>query len=260
VEATLPDIGQTCRCPSWSLILKKPTTTDSIDRAEGTRILSTRGWLSQMPPDFQQAVLSRCKWRSFEASSLVYHSGADDADLFGIVHGTVDFSTPFSAVDAPIVHVERAGFWFGAGPILSGLPRRMTASTRTSALLAQVTGQALEAMLATQPEWWRHLATLALDYGDRAANIAADLMIRDSDRRCVAVLLRVCGARFSDPPAGEPADVALTQEELAAMSNVSRNTLGELLRKLAEGGLIELGYRSIVLRQPASLRRIVNAA
>ena len=241
------------------MILAGMTAMDTANRAECIRVLCSRGWLSAVPRDFQQSILSRCKWRSFEAGSLVYHGGADDADVFGIVRGTVDFSTPFSTVDAPIVHVERAGFWFGVGPILSGLPRRVTATARGPALLAQVNVSSIKEMLVARPEWWRHLASLALDYGDSAANIAADLMIRDSTRRCVAVLLRVCGARFSDPPAGEPADAVLSQEELAAMANVSRNTLGEVLRKLQERGLIELGYRAIVVRRPAALRKIVNA-
>jgi DNA-binding FadR family transcriptional regulator len=53
--------------------------------------------------------------------------------------------------------------------------------------------------------------------------------------------------------------VALTQEELAAMATVSRNTLCEVLRSLQEGGLTELGYPTILVRRPASLRKIVNA-
>jgi CRP-like cAMP-binding protein len=42
-----------------------------------------------------------------------------------------------------------------------------------------------------------------------------------------------------------PQEVPLTQAELAAMSNVSRNTLGTILRSLQDAGLISIGYGKI---------------
>jgi hypothetical protein len=42
------------------------------------------------------------------------------------------------------------------------------------------------------------------------------------------------------------------------MANLSRHTSGEILRELEADGLITLGYRSIALRDPASLRAIIN--
>jgi CRP-like cAMP-binding protein len=114
-------------------------------------------------------------------------------------------------------------------------------------------------MLSKRPHWWRHLGVLAFENGNIAANAAADLKIRDSKRRCIAALLRLSGCRFSDPAEETPIEVMLTQEELAAMANMSRNNIGEVLRKLAERRLIELGYRTIIVRAPAALRAIIDS-
>jgi CRP-like cAMP-binding protein len=239
--------------------LKKSSDVhDTKSLAEAARVLTSRGWLSTTPTDFQRAFLACCKLRSCAAGSPVFHGGADDADMHGIVSGVVDVSTRFSTIDVPIAHIFRAGSWLGSGPILSGQPRRVSATARTPTMLAQAPHDTLKTLLAARPEWWRHIACLALEYGDIAANTAADLMIRDSPRRCVAVLLRLCGARFADGPDAGSVDVPVAQEELAAMANVSRNTLGTVLRELERSRWIAIGYRSISVLEPGALRRLVD--
>jgi len=53
---------------------------------------------------------------------------------------------------------------------------------------------------------------------------------------------------------GPPQEIPLTQAELAAISNVSRNTLGTILRGLQDAGLISIGYGKIRPQQPEKLR------
>ena len=112
----------------------------------------------------------------------------------------------------------------------------------------------LHGLLKKHPEWWRHLAVAIGEYGDIAANAPSDLMIPENERRVVAVLLRLCDCRFPPPYGGPPQEVPLTQAELAAMSNVPRNTLGTILRSLQDAGLISIGYGKIRPLQPERLR------
>ena len=75
----------------------------------------------------------------------------------------------------------------------------------------------------------------------------------------LSTLLRLAGCRYADPPAGLQPEVRLSQADLAAMAVMSRNTFNGIVGELVEKGLVELGYRSIRLRQPAALRAIVSA-
>ena len=160
--------------------------------------------------------------------------------------------------DTPIMHFARAVFWLGYVPILSGRPRRIAASAKSPVWLARVPQAAVEALLVERPEWWRHFQQLSIVYGDIAVTVAADLLIRDSDRRSAAVLLRLGGRRFAGPGDKEPVEIAVTQTELAGAANLSRNSLGTTLQRLAARGLIEQGYRAIVVRAPAALRAFVD--
>ena len=73
------------------------------------------------------------------------------------------------------------------------------------------------------------------------------------------MLLRLCDCRFPPPYGGPPQEVPLTQAEFAATSNVSRNTLGTLLRSLQDAGLVLIGYGKIRPLQSEKLRALVEA-
>jgi CRP-like cAMP-binding protein len=95
-------------------------------------------------------------------------------------------------------------------------------------------------------------------YGDIALDIAADLAIRDSERRCAAVLLRLSGHSLAAAASAEPADVSITQDDLAGAACLARSTVRIMLGRLAARGLIEQGDRGIVVRAPAALRAFVD--
>jgi len=53
-------------------------------------------------------------------------------------------------------------------------------------------------------------------------------------------------------------NVPIMQDELAAAANLSRNTAGALLKRMAGRGLIELGYRAKIVCHPFALRAFVE--
>jgi len=99
---------------------------------------------------------------------------------------------------------------------------------------------------------------LSIIYGEVSQTIAADLLIRDSERRCAAVLLRLGGLRLAALDDTEPVEVSITQSELAGAVNLSLNSVGTMLHRLKARGLIEPGYRGLTIRSPAALRAFVD--
>jgi len=215
------------------------------------------GWFDRAPREFQYAVMRLASRRELPRGALVYRGGDVDAGLYGIVSGCVEFTSRFSVPDSPIFYISHAGTWFGVGPLVSGQPRRVSATARTECTVLHVPAVALLKVLADRPVWWREIAASAIEYGDVASVVYTDIQIPESRRRCIAVLLSACGCRFPGGPSDAPLDAHLTQSELAAMANVSRNTLGTILRDLQDRDLVRLGYGSIMPLAPATLREIV---
>jgi CRP/FNR family cyclic AMP-dependent transcriptional regulator len=229
-----------------------------MDREEGMDVLSRGGWLSGAPAEFRNAVLSRCRWERLEADALIQHGGEEQGELIGLADGVIAMRTILGRADTPIMHFARPVLWIGHGPIILGRQRVTEAIARSPVWLARVPQTKIRQLLDERPEWWRHFNRIAALISDMALNVAADLLIRDSERRCAAVLLRLAGRRFIDPGNPEPADVSLTQDELAGAANMSRTSVRTMLSRLAARGLIEQGYRGVTVREPAALRAFVD--
>ena len=116
-------------------------------------------------------------------------------------------------------------FWLSFSRVISQRrSNRVEASAKTTVWLARASQAAVRKLLDDHPGWWRYMLQPTLFYGDIALDIAADLLIADSERRCAAVLLRLSARRFADSDDPEPVDVSITQEDLAGAANLSRSS------------------------------------
>lgn len=221
--------------------------------AEGREVMSATGWLSQMPEPFREALLSSAIWRLATPGQEFVRAGDPEGGLFGIVRGTAEMSLPLGHPDARLLHLGGPGFWGGYGPLI-GHPRAVSLTARGDVLWALIPRHMLLRILGEQPGWWLHIAQLADLNLQLAMEIVADLTRQDSRLRAIAVLLRLAGCRFAG---GEPAEVRISQVDVAAVSVMSRNTFNGIIGDLARDGLAEVGYRAILLPNPERLRRML---
>jgi CRP/FNR family transcriptional regulator, cyclic AMP receptor protein len=230
-----------------------------MDAKTGARVLSEHGWLSRTPAPFRDAILKSCQWRHYAAGESLFVAGDPPGGLFGVAEGSVGGATALGPAETATMHIGQPGFWTGEGPIITGGdPRRITVFAVTPAFIATVPLAELKAILAAHPEWWQHIAQLAQATNDFVGSALADSMIRDADCRCAAILLRLCDCRFIDNPFQVEREVMITQEELAAMANLSRGSVSSILRRLAKRKLIEIRYRSIVVTDTRNLRQSIE--
>ncbi len=229
-----------------------------MDREEGMDVLRRGAWLRDTPADFRDGILSLCRWERLDAGALIQTGSNEDGEMSGLASGIIELRSVIGRPDMPIMHFARPVFWLNFTRIISRhRSNRVEATAKTTVWLARAPQPAVRKLLKVRPEWWQCFLQPALFYGDIALDIAADLIIRDSERRCAAVLLRLTGRRFADPEDLEPVDVSITQDDLAGAANLSRSSVRTMLGRLAERGLIEQGYGGIVVRAPAALRAFV---
>lgn len=223
-----------------------------------TEVLAQHGWLSTTPAAFTDAILAHCRWRQVEAGAAIQHAGEIGGAIIGLARGTISITTSLGAPDSPVLHIGHPGQWFGFVPLFSAIARPNSIVARSDAVLASLSQSELERLLSNHPDWWRHVGALGIHYGNIAINTAADLMIRDSKRRCAASLLRMADCRFVDRGGQSTIEAPLSQDELAALSNLSRTSISTILHGLVTDGLITLGYRSVTLHDTARLRTLVD--
>ncbi len=228
-----------------------------MNREDGLRVLARGGWLLETPPEFRDNLLPLGGWQRIEEGSHITLGGEEEEDLIGLASGTVAFTTTHGLPDTPIMHMASAPFWMGYGPLLHGTRRVVNAQARTPAWIATFPKSKVIPLLESRPGWWRPFMKLMAIYGDVMSLTAADLLIPKSDLRLAAILLRFGGARHAATASAEPIRVPVTQEELAAASNMSRNSTGAILRRFTAMGLVETGYGSIDILDPVALRMLM---
>ena len=225
---------------------------------EANDVMGRLGWLSQTPKEFRKTVLHRCRLLNFQKGEPIYQLNDPPGGLYGLVSGAVRVSLAPQERGPYIAHIMHPGNWYGLAAAVGRQPRTiaLTAARQSQLLLLPMTE--LEKIVATDPGAWRHFLALAIMNSNIAISAVDDLLIRSPPKRCVAVLLRLSGLRNASQDRILPCEVEIRQEELAHLSNLSRNATGTILRSLAKRGLLELDYRHIRIFDPQALRTILQ--
>ena len=219
-----------------------------------------RGWFADCHPRFRREFLALARSKFYAAGSVIYQADEIGRDVFGVSSGVVTLQSKLTHPDAVLVHMLRPGEWFGTVPVVLERGRRVTAVARTDANLLRVPGDELRALFRRHPEWLAELGRDAVYNMDLAMQTAADLLIRDASARCAAVLLRLAGRRWvSGPDADLPSEIPASQNELAMLCNLSRNTFSRVVREFSSRSLVTVNYRSLTVNDPAELREVADA-
>ena len=226
--------------------------TPSLGAAALLRSARERGQML----DFAEALLARSRWRHHAPGEPIVRAGDIDGGIHGLADGSLSVTTSLGPPDVQLTHIIHCGIWFGHMPITSRAPRSLTVVARTPAYVAHVEQAALTALLAAEPRFWQGMAQHFAEGFNIAMNNASDLTIRDSMRRLAATLLRVIDVRFAEP--GGPVSTVISQDEIAAMANLSRTTANQLLGELELDGLVQRGYNRVTLTDTKTLRAIVD--
>lgn len=225
--------------------------------AQGRELVLRCGWLANAPAAFQEAMLGLAIWRTAERGDEFIHAGDGEGGMWAFVRGSAEVALGIPHPDTRIVQLIHGVFWSGYRPLL-GRPRIVSIVARSNVLWCLVPQRALERLLAEEPRWWRMIAEEADRQTDIALGAWADLTRQDSTQRAIAVMLRIAGCRHGGPLEGIRAELHMSQQDVAGLAVMSRNTLGGICADLERRGLIEVGYRSVTLKEPAQLRAMIQ--
>jgi len=220
--------------------------------------LARHGWLSFTPPDFRKNVLARIQTREFRKGEAIYRAGDPPGGLWVLLDGAVEIELPPPDTAPHFVHLAAPGFWFGEWPLIWDKPRRLTVIATLPSTLATFPLVECRAMLEAEPSAWRWIALLSTMSSDLAAGIVADLLLRDPEKRTAAVLLRVAGVRSNVFVAPEPSPINLSQERLAHLVNLSRNSIIPILHEFVRRGFIDVKYGYIAILDVKGLSATIS--
>ncbi|MXO60342.1 helix-turn-helix domain-containing protein [Altererythrobacter salegens] len=220
-------------------------------------LLHPQSWLSDQPDAFAAALHEIGVTKDLSAGTPLYMS-EETGGIFGILQGCIEIDIAFACSPLSALHFAYPGYFLGTRPFTTGVGYAVSTKARLDSQVVEFRLQDLHVLVAKNPEWWKPLSNLTSYWFDVATCSAVDLLLRDPEVRCIAVLLRLGGYRPFEHIDAQPRTIPVTHNELAENSNLSRSRLSETLANLEAAGHIRRGYRDIEVLRPASLARMIE--
>ncbi|WP_116131341.1 Crp/Fnr family transcriptional regulator [Tropicimonas sp. IMCC34043] len=211
---------------------------------EAHEVVRRVGWLSLQPLAFQDRLLRDARLIRVRAGESLYGNDALPDGIYGIAAGMIDVVVAPGPFPARLVQVLRPGWWIGETMTPAGTRRVAELTVRSDASVLQVSAQHLERIVSEKPQLRADLASLILRHLDDALFHAACLSTADPTLRLAGTLARMIGR--------DPREIwvalHLTQDELATLACVSRNSVGRALGQLEAAGCLVRQYGRIEIR------------
>lgn len=207
-----------------------------------------------LPPTVQAALLSVAHRRALAPGDSLFLKGSMPDALFGVLQGTLRVSVTGRNGREAVIAVLQPGHWFGEVSLLVGRERVYDTFATEATEMAVVGAPDFHRLIASSFEIHMAFTRLigmrlrqALRWIDDA--ILSPLPVRLAQR----LLMHAEQARADGRDA---ADVAVSQEELAMMLGVSRQSVNRQLKRWEDQGFLRLEYKRVVLLAPGRLLRL----
>ncbi|MDX2167745.1 MAG: Crp/Fnr family transcriptional regulator [Deltaproteobacteria bacterium] len=217
------------------------------------RLLREGAWFRQLPAPLQEEFVRRSSVRTYRRRQAVTRAGRVVEGLYGVIEGRIQVTRPVGAEGEDLIHVGEPGFWIGEYSLLTGEPAVVGTVASTQVRLVLLPRREFERLIEREPRWFRPFALLALERYALLARQLSDTRLLPPAERLRGRLADLVELRRAERAGSGAVVLRLSQEELARIVGVSRQTLNVLLAVLRDEQLVEVGFRSLRIPDPARL-------
>ena len=202
--------------------------------------LAANPWFASLASEVRKAMVAQAELVRLRRGEMLFRQGHAPSSFYGLVSGTLKMSTLREDGKEAILAVIEAGIWFGEISLIDREPRThdATAVGRVEVLLLPQT--AFDALME-RADFARAIATLLAGRIRLLYGIVEDATLRSTRARVARRLLMLVRGGATMSPHLRPR-VPVSQEGLAMMLGITRQTLSKELRLLSDDGVVELGY------------------
>lgn len=205
--------------------------------------LSINTWFAALPLAERKAMVRAGEVTTFRAGEMLYRKGDAGASFVGLVEGAFKVSTLGEDGREAILAVMEPGNWFGESSLLDGLPRPHDVTAIHDSIVLAIGVVEFERLMR-RPAFARALGALLCSRVRVLYSLVEDAMLRSTRTRIARRLLALAHGDAT-MAVDARARVTVSQEALAMMLGITRQTLSKELKVLARDGVLSLGYGRI---------------
>ncbi|GAB7037605.1 MULTISPECIES: Crp/Fnr family transcriptional regulator [Catenuloplanes] len=215
-------------------------------------------FLAQLAPELVTELLALGVRRRFEAGHVLIRQGDRGTHVELLLLGFVKVTTLAGDADT-LLSVRMPGELLGETAVLTGAPRNATVTTCGRVISVVLSGPAFEGFLRRRPDAMRLVTASVVGQLQFANRRRTDFGAYPAHIRLARVLIEIAdGCGRSRPDGSVEIGVTLSQPELATMIGIAQATVQKAMQELRGKGLIETGYRRLVVCDLPALRAMTN--
>ncbi|WP_028227450.1 Crp/Fnr family transcriptional regulator [Paraburkholderia ferrariae] len=207
--------------------------------------LETAGWFRGLPAALKDWLIGHGTLVTLDKDERLYRQGDRPNGLYAVLGGALAIGTVGADGKEALLAVLGPTAWIGEISLFDGLPRPHDATAASRTLLMHVPEAALLNLLETTPAYWRDFALLMAQRLRLSFLNSEDMTLLPAAQRLARRLLSIAGGYGGLLERGDR--VRLSQERLASMVSLSRQTTNQLLKKLESQGIVALRSGEIAI-------------
>ena len=203
----------------------------------------------------RQALARSASRRRYRRGEIIFQKDDPGLSLFIVARGSVRIYVPSTQGADLTLAVLGAGQFFGDLSLLDGRPRSASAAALSETHVVVLERSDFVAVIQSRPQAVMSVLAVVVNRLRDTDEMASDLAFLDVGGRLAKKLLDLAATNGVKRQDGVLLDMAVTQEELANMIGVTRESVNRNLSLFRRIGLVAKEGRRFVLRDPAGLRR-----
>tara|TARA_B110000211_G_scaffold107060_1_gene124261 strand:+ start:1720 stop:2394 length:675 start_codon:yes stop_codon:yes gene_type:complete len=215
---------------------------------EQQRIIEQGEWFKNRSPYLKSFLLTQGKTLSLNAQQSLFLRGDQHDGLYAVLSGVVRVSGVSSEGKEAVLSFIDSSLWFGELTLFDGGLRTHDVHAQTNVTLFFVPQRCLGQLLNEQPKYWQ-------DFGLLLAQKLRVMFTSMEDHALLSAEQKVCKRLLM---LSEHSDVnkalVLSQQQLADMSYLTRQTINQILQHLVSLKAISLGYQRITILDKQKLK------
>lgn len=223
------------------------------------RVLAGHFLLQHLAPDELKHLAATTRLANYAATDTIFRKGDDGSSMMAVIRGRVKICSRSADGKELVLNILGPGGLFGEIALLDGEPRTADAVALEETDLLVLERARFIPILAAHPDMALRLLGVMCKRLRQTNESLEDMLFLQAPSRLARSLLRLVPTFGKPAPDGTLLDIKLSQQQLASLVGISRESVNKQLREWQREGLIVLTRNVITLRDKAALEEVATA-
>jgi CRP/FNR family transcriptional regulator, cyclic AMP receptor protein len=221
-------------------------------------VLAGNQWFRGLPDALVEGILAQGLIRRM-TDEIIYAAGDPPNGIFALISGEIRVIQTTAGGRSALLMIASPGVWFGEAAMIDGQPRSSDAIAVGQAVVLQLSPTVFRRLTSDNSQYYAAFASLvceqyrkAMEYIVTTANLP--LPVRLAQR-----LVGLAQTHGLQDHGTVIIDLHLSQENLAEMVGVSRQSLNRALKVLEAKGMVSVGYSALTIRDGTALETLARS-